>query len=317
MDNDTKADAKANRLSRPVAQTDMASMIQAYEAVHGLLPSRETPSKGFLGSKLEQVEANEPIAEILSEVTSRDEGEEDFLGATVTSAGQIQLQRGTRKGSMPIDPEELRLKHKLLGNTWTFIRFRHSNRLWLADMEPKVFRRFSDWILGETVYGLRAAGGVGPTWKLVLDFEKEARKAAYERVRRGKSNTIAIALQEVEDDAMLRNLFLITPFTLGHQSGPVRQIDPTGGREQKDKKKKKQKKAKKDKGGVKDDDGNKGKGKGKGKVKLMAKTADGRMICFAYNNEKEGCTGSCSMLHVCRVCGGDHPMFECPKAKKQ
>lgn len=49
----------------------------------------------------------------------------------------------------------------------------------------------------------------------------------------------------------------------------------------------------------------KGKGKGKGKYKgdfLHSTTPDGRQLCFAWNNAKEGCKGDCGRVHACRIC---------------
>eukprot|EP00973_Karenia_brevis_P037638 5194194-Karenia_brevis.AAC.1 len=71
----------------------------------------------------------------------------------------------------------------------------------------------------------------------------------------------------------------------------------------------------KGKGGKK---GKKGKESGKQQEfddnpqKLKVK-ANGRNICFKYNNEGETCPGSCGMVHVCQWCLGNHPKFKCDK----
>jgi hypothetical protein len=65
--------------------------------------------------------------------------------------------------------------------------------------------------------------------------------------------------------------------------------------------------------------GDKDKGKGKNKDKghkLLNRAEDGNMICFSFNNKDHGCKGNCNMLHICRICQGDHPVFECPKRGK-
>ena len=53
---------------------------------------------------------------------------------------------------------------------------------------------------------------------------------------------------------------------------------------------------------------------GKGGGKLKFKTADGKSICFAFNN-KQPCktAGTCPHAHVCQICEGNHPKADCPK----
>ncbi len=76
------------------------------------------------------------------------------------------------------------------------------------------------------------------------------------------------------------------------------------------------------------DDRPNGKGKGKkGKSKLKGKkggdslhsiTPDGRQICYARNNKKEGCKGNCQRLHVCRIClDQGHPTYEHPTKEEK
>ena len=68
----------------------------------------------------------------------------------------------------------------------------------------------------------------------------------------------------------------------------------------------------KGKKGKKGDKGAKGGGKSEGKPGkgTTARTADGRLICYAYNNE--GCDGNCGMVHCCQVrgCYGAHPTWK-------
>ena len=67
-------------------------------------------------------------------------------------------------------------------------------------------------------------------------------------------------------------------------------------------------------GGGEGKDKSKGTDKGKHRGKsLLSRTPDGRNICYAYNNQHEGCRGECGMVHVCRICLGDHPAFRHPR----
>ena len=53
-----------------------------------------------------------------------------------------------------------------------------------------------------------------------------------------------------------------------------------------------------------------GKTDGKSGKGTTGRTADGRLICYAYNNE--GCDGNCGMVHCCQVrgCYGAHPTWK-------
>ena len=55
----------------------------------------------------------------------------------------------------------------------------------------------------------------------------------------------------------------------------------------------------------------KSKSQGKGRqpgIKFKVKVADGSLICYAYNNPGETCSGECGKLHVCQLCESpDHP----------
>eukprot|EP00435_Cladocopium_sp_Y103_P059148 s1782_g21.t1 len=55
----------------------------------------------------------------------------------------------------------------------------------------------------------------------------------------------------------------------------------------------------------------KGRGKGgKATKKLHVKSADGKAICFRYNNGNK-CPGGCGFVHICQRCLGPHPKSQC------
>ena len=59
------------------------------------------------------------------------------------------------------------------------------------------------------------------------------------------------------------------------------------------------------------------KGGGKKGLKSKAPGPNGkRKICYSFNN-KQGCDGSCGMVHICQICGGeDHGKSSCPTLKQ-
>ena len=59
-----------------------------------------------------------------------------------------------------------------------------------------------------------------------------------------------------------------------------------------------------------------GKGKTKGGKTLHSRTADGRDICYAWNNKDQRCRFNCGRVHCCQICFGNHPAHPC-KGKQQ
>ena len=78
VESETKMRAELSVLeyAQPATNMDLKSMLKAHERVHGELESRLTPGRYLLGTKLEEVQANEPEVERLKDVTSRDDGDE-------------------------------------------------------------------------------------------------------------------------------------------------------------------------------------------------------------------------------------------------
>ena len=66
-----KAEARFLGVARPVTQTDRAAMRAAYIATHGEIEETYEPSDDYLSSKIEELEAHEPVASYLNEVTSK------------------------------------------------------------------------------------------------------------------------------------------------------------------------------------------------------------------------------------------------------
>ena len=305
-EDEARSDARLSRLPRPVPASEYAAMRLAYETAYDRLQPHLTPSRHFMGVKLEQVEDNEPRVELLRDVTSRDDAEASFLGADVDERGVLRVKRASASGARPPrDPEELRIRHRVLGNAWVFCHFKHGTRTWLVDMNPDVLPRFSDYILGKHVAGLRVkSGGKGetnPAWQLVLSFEFECRKWVYEQILDGSS--LKAAFRDVEKNSDLRERFLVTPLALNQDN----RLNTTGGasaRDQSSEGKGKGKKGRYAQGGK----GKKGKGK-------KGTTPDGKKICWAYNSS-QGCQREkCDFLHVCNLCFGKHE-GNCPKARR-
>ena len=167
----------------------------AVEAVLGKLKDKEVPSRSLLASKLEQIESNQPIVENLQEVASLEDSELETYSAVIDPATNVlKVKPGKTLTSLPQTPEELRLRHRRIGLSWDFLATKHSSRVWLSKNLTDTLRRFSDYVLGPQVAGLVTGDGRKPTWSLILQFEHEARKAAYKWLRDGEVTTLDAAL---------------------------------------------------------------------------------------------------------------------------
>ena len=169
-------------------------------------------------------------------------------------------------------------------------------KAWLAGLELQHWLRYTDYVLGDRVFGLRVPVDgnqqlVRPAWTIVLNYEHRMRREAFKLVNSGQCS-LSTALEQVVKDADLKESYFTTPIALTAQhSNKWRRTDFKGD------------------GKGKDGKGKDGKGKGKGKKgdksyngqTLTTHTPDGREICFAYN--AQGCRGNCGRVHCCRVKG--------------
>lgn len=95
-DNEVRADARVAHSSRPISVVDHSAMRAAFEEQFGRLHNSEVPGKYYLGKKTDDIEDNEPKAEQLREVHSKEDGEEDYLTANVDGQGNVRVRKGAR-----------------------------------------------------------------------------------------------------------------------------------------------------------------------------------------------------------------------------
>jgi len=208
-----KAEMAVMENSQPASTMDLKSMLKAHERIHGELESRLTPGRYLLGTKLEEVQANEPEVEKLKDITSRDDGDEETLTTEIGKDGRIVVKKGCKKEIPdPQNPEELRTRYRVLGHAWEFACLKHPGRLWLVGFGTQTYATLADYILGPKVLGLRILkdpanpnSEVKPAWLTVMEYEFQIRKAAFEMVRRGNITAVA-AMAAAMRDAELRGL---------------------------------------------------------------------------------------------------------------
>ncbi len=208
-----RAEIAVNETTQPASNMDLKSMLKAHERIHGELESRLTPGRYLLGTKLEEVQANEPEVEKLKDVTSRDEGDEETLTTEVGKDGRIVVKKGCKKEiNDPQNPEDLRTRYRVLGHAWEFAEPKHPGRAWLLGYGTQTYSTLADYIFGPTVLGLRILkdpsnpnSEVKPAWLTVMNYEFQIRKSAFEQVRRG-GVTAVTALSNAMKDPELRGL---------------------------------------------------------------------------------------------------------------
>ena len=320
-----------------IPMTDQTSMRKAVEKDVGEgddfnLPEDEIPARAYLTEKMAEVEQNDPQAATLDQIAHLEHAAEVDITVGFDRTGGLRTVKKRHRVEVPACPEEYRKRIRVEMNTWLMIAAKCTGRPWLANLKRGAFDNFVDHVLGKQVNQIDSQGGRKPDWNLVLSYEYEMRRQAFKLVRLGKA-TLDVALRDVLKDTELRAHKFIEPlYRYGSKAPAVPLPWVTGDRDQPADRPEKRQKARRalhtgpqqgaprPQQGPPPQKGGKGKGKGKGDMiditlPLVAKTPDGRDICFLYN--KKQCTGSCGRIHCCRVKGCTHagPACEHPHAQ--
>ena len=324
-----RAESRAMNIQRPLGNSEKTQMRRLVEALHGKLPSSEIPSAEYLASKAEQVELDEPYASPLDEITSLADTESQTLTASLSLTGSVQIVHKKGKIAFPDGPEQFRMRMRVEAHTWMMLAAKYPNRAWLVGTDRDTFFRYVDFFLGSKVMLLKIPFGdstatLQPQWKVVLNYELECRRYAFELVRDSVPPvTLMAALMLAIKDSELKEVHFTSPIALGSKSISKATValeapDARPGR-----------RARKtitrnaaitaggnaSKGGAKGSKGKGSKGKGKGKGRrYQSNTVDGRQICFSFNSAA-GCPGDCGRVRVCSItgCQEDHSAVSCPK----
>ena len=183
---ENRADARAAMVPRPVPGNEHAMLREALEAQIGRLKDYEVPAKSLIAAKLDDIESNMPKLEDLRDVASVEDGEADLLQGSLDAAtGTFKMKAARNAITMPKTAEELRLRHRRIGLAWEMARTKHRNRVWLQGGLVEAYRHLSDHVLGKHAYGLQLPHEQRPKWELILSYEQEVRKRAYQLLRRG------------------------------------------------------------------------------------------------------------------------------------
>ena len=185
----------------------------------------------------------------------------------------------------------------------------------LRGLSPQDFQTYLNYLLGDHVWNLVAKDSNGdsvahPPWAQVLAYEQAIRKKAWQLVQRDKL-AFPDALKKGYTDTLVKDRHFTTPLTLytlvrkrehGNDGFISSKRGKGGGN-----------------GGGHGQGGHGGGPKGKGKKAGKSKgkeghtvTPDGKPICFRYNDNTKKCNGKkCRFIHVCSLCLGKHPAYQC------
>ena len=188
-ENELKANAAASSsdIPLPPPKRTYQAMAAAYVEANGKISDREAPGKPLMAMTLSMVQDNDPVAEPLTHIASKAEGEDDVTFDETDYSGSIRgVHRKVKIVPLPKDPEELRMRYTIIENALLYAQFKHSNRTWLADFKPYGMKKVADYILGDKCWKLEALQEQGKQvpWHIVLKYEFAVRKKGH-GVRKG------------------------------------------------------------------------------------------------------------------------------------
>ena len=304
-----EATQRAGSLPFTLPAGDHVVIRRRYEEVYGRIEDLSFPSESLIERRLQEIEQCNLMAEPLSEVTSRAEGNDDPLSAVFDRDGSLRLRKGSAKVPLPADSEALRRRLHVLAVSYVIVKDKNPTCAWLLTATHEAWREHVEYVLGEKVYGLRVPGldgQTGPEWSIVLSYEHALRKEAvrgilYEGLHFQQS------MKKARANTELRELTFVAP-TMATvfsrtRSSAASSSAPSSKRAKRDRAASSSGRA--GKGGGKS--GQKSKSNKGPKSNWHVKTADGSAICFAYNSLTERCEGRCGRIHCCQVCLGSHP----------
>ena len=190
---------------------------KAYKEKHGEIADKLSPHTELVEAKLQQLEEGELITEKMVDIISLadDDGRSD-IGFVFQTDGAIKARRSSaKKGTVPGNTEDLRLKLKLLANAWEYVRLKSPSHPYLHKYTLDLWTTYTEHLLGDQVRGLAMdspslGAEVRPSWALILDYDYEfRRKLAWHFNTNGTSLFEAFAL--VYADTHLYQVKFLTP----------------------------------------------------------------------------------------------------------
>ena len=96
-------------------------MLDAFKNSFGERPEDQLPGKPLMARLLEEAEDDDPQAEGLEEVASKQDGDIDVTVTEPDISGHLKTSsRKAKRIPLPRDAEELRLRYRALDNSYIF-----------------------------------------------------------------------------------------------------------------------------------------------------------------------------------------------------
>ena len=332
-----QAEQSVNDLPVQFSKGQHLEIVRAFERKHREIEETETPAPCYVEALLEQVEQGEMIAERLTAVVSKDVAGNEPYGPKIHPDGTIKFSRGRVEILMPRDPEELRMRYKIMGRAWEFVKIKLPSKPFLRDYSMAAWDELAEWLLSVEVYRSEVKSPdesftYRPSWATLLNFELQVRRKAAKLVNEGATMIAAITGAMKHQPTFQRHF--LNPVSVGAGAAAAQQAGSTP--TTRDPRHRSRSRGRVPGGGSYDairlDNGNTGRGNssgggrggggrgggrgggnGQGGWRNGASnfTPDGRSKCFAYQKGK--CRGNCGYVHACLVCNGPHPAMHCPR----
>ena len=135
---EVEAEMSTRDWAKPIPTSDYITLRNSYQAAHGSIEDKVTPSKEYLEKKLQELEQGEFRAEPLTEVVSRDEIDPDVLMPIMDSKGNLSVKKGNTTVPLPTGPEQLRRRLSVMQNGLIMMHLKHTGREELADVTKPV-----------------------------------------------------------------------------------------------------------------------------------------------------------------------------------
>ena len=301
-------------LTKPLQMSEFTSMKAAWELKWWPLDDSQTPSRVYIEARCAEVETGDLRAEMLTAVISREEDAVEGFQSYWDSSGNLQLRRSGNSVAEPVNPEQLRMRLKLLGVAQMMIGLRHSNRPNLQGTTPQDIENYLTFLLGEHVWGLTGKSADGgtvatPSWAQLIIYEYAIRRKAHADML-ASGISFRDALKSAYSCPITKERYFTMPVALSSVNKRPLAFNDGGAWEKRSRNAKGGGKGggKKGKGGK----GEKGSDKGKAGGGKGASKGNKPGLCYAYNNSWERCRAkNCRFAHECSKCGGKHPMYNC------
>ena len=156
-----EGEAEVRGIPKQIQQPDYKAMKDSFTSKFWKLPAADTPSKGMMEIRLEMIEKQDFVAEPLSEVIDASQTLPDMMRSTFDNQGNFCAVRVGHRVPLPTNTEQFRQRIEVWGTSWIMASFIHTNRMYMVNLNPRLFDRYVKYLLGPNVLRLVSSGDLG------------------------------------------------------------------------------------------------------------------------------------------------------------